>query len=135
MRPIVSVPCGALPVSESRTDRYVGAPATRMPISAPIGAERVYMIALSHEAGARVRPHTHTEQQILHFIRGAGIVAVDGGEDQRIEAGGYVCLPAGVSHMHGAADDEATCYVAIIAAGDASTFEAPVPDAWRRWCT
>jgi quercetin dioxygenase-like cupin family protein len=69
---------------------------------------------------------------VLLYTSGSGIVALDGGEDQRVETGEFALLPAGVAHMHGATEDGPACHVSIMREVDMD-FDCPIPDAWAHW--
>jgi quercetin dioxygenase-like cupin family protein len=60
------------------------------------------------------------------------VVAIDGGEDQRVEPGTAVLLPGGLVHMHGAADDGFAWHLSIMV-GTHGDFDCPIPEAWTKW--
>jgi quercetin dioxygenase-like cupin family protein len=82
--------------------------------------------------GARSLPHSHSYEQVLLYIRGSGIVALDGGEDQRVETGEFALLPPGVAHMHGATEDGPACHVSIMREVDMD-FDCPIAENWAHW--
>ncbi len=96
------------------------------------GASGLELLAVFFDAGARTRPHIHPTDQVLYFVRGSGFVVFPGEEEQRVEEGGIVVVPAGLLHMHGATDAEPVCHVALRAPGR-TDWEPPVPDEWRRF--
>jgi quercetin dioxygenase-like cupin family protein len=67
--------------------------------------EKLYLNVVLFDTGVRTPPHSHGSEQVLYFQRGAGVIAFEGGEDQRIEEGEAVLLPAGIVHLHGATDE------------------------------
>jgi quercetin dioxygenase-like cupin family protein len=100
-------------------------------ISEGLGTEELRIRAVYFDAGTRARPHLHSCDQLLYFVEG-GIVALDGGPDQRVESGRYVLLPAAIVHMHGAADDAPAVHISMMREID-SDFDAPIADAWKRY--
>ena len=71
-------------------------------VNEALGTSAVLVNWLSFEPGVRSLPHSHSHDQILLYTSGRGVVAVDGGEDQVVETGQFVLLPADVAHVHGA---------------------------------
>jgi quercetin dioxygenase-like cupin family protein len=112
--------------------RWVGQPADVRRVSEALGTEALHINAVYLEAGTRSRPHTHSYDQVLLYVSGSGVVAVDGGEDVRVECGEFVLLPAGVVHMHGAGADGPACHISLMSDVDMD-FDCIVPDAWARW--
>lgn len=110
-------------------------------IARALGTGEVRVNVLFFDAGARTRPHAHPYDQLLYYTQGVGVVAQDGGEDQRIEEGEFVLLPAGRVHMHGAASDGPAVHISIMCQSDnaadhnrpVSNWNMSVPEAWRRW--
>jgi quercetin dioxygenase-like cupin family protein len=96
------------------------------------GAEGIEYLAVFFDAGARTRPHAHSTDQILYFVRGSGFVAFPGEQERRVAEGEIVAIPAGVVHMHGATDDEPICHLAVRAAGP-TDWQPEVPPEWERW--
>jgi len=101
-------------------------------VSEMLGTEQTKIRYVRFDPGARARPHVHSKDQLLCFLGGPGIVAVDGGEDQVIEEGEFVLLPGGVTHMHGATDDGPTAHISMMLSID-SDFESPIPANWDRY--
>ena len=66
------------------------------------GSPELEYFAVYFDAGAHTRPHTHSTDQVLCFVRGSGFVWIAGEERQPVETRGVVVIPAGVLHMHGA---------------------------------
>jgi quercetin dioxygenase-like cupin family protein len=122
--------------------RFVGQ-ATIHQIARALGTDQLRVNVLFFEAGARTRPHLHPYDQILFYAHGVGIVAQDGGEDQRVEPGEFALLPAGHVHMHGAADDGSAMHISMMGRPDNTvepdrpftSWDMSVPDSWRQWCT
>ena len=102
-------------------------------ISQNIGTDDIYVTALFYEAGTRVRPHTHTHDQILYYVSGTGIIALDGGEDVVIAEGGFVSLPGGIVHMHGADERGPACHLAMGRMPNPVNFAPEVPASWSQW--
>jgi quercetin dioxygenase-like cupin family protein len=92
------------------------------------------VVAVFFSAGARTRPHTHTHDQFLYFIRGTGFVHLAGAEEQRPQPGSIVIIPAGIVHMHGATDAGPLAHIAIRPAGAGSHWQFDeLPAGWERW--
>jgi quercetin dioxygenase-like cupin family protein len=89
--------------------------------------------AVFFDAGAHTRPHTHSVDQILHFVSGTGFVVFPGEERQLMPPGSITIVPAGVLHMHGATDEGAVCQLSILAAGRTDDWDPSVPDEWRQY--
>jgi quercetin dioxygenase-like cupin family protein len=103
----------------------------RRAISEVLGTTQTRVRHVSFDAGTRSRPHTHSHDQLLYYVK-PGLIAIDGGDDQLIDAGEYVLLPGGVPHMHGARNDQASEHISIMDEID-SDFECPIPEQWRRF--
>ncbi len=101
-------------------------------LAAAGGAAGLELLAVFFDAGARTRPHVHPSDQVLYFVHGSGFVAFPGEEEQRVEEGGIVVIPAGKVHMHGATDEGPICHVATRAPGE-TDWHPSVPDEWRRF--
>jgi quercetin dioxygenase-like cupin family protein len=96
------------------------------------GTDSYHLMAVFFDAGSRTRPHLHAYDQVLMFVEGPGIVAVDGGEDQVVETGGIVLLPANVPHMHGATDNAPAMHITFGGLGGGD-FTCPIAGSWRRF--
>lgn len=96
------------------------------------GASGLDYLAVFFDAGSRTRPHAHSTDQMLFFVRGSGFVAFVGEAEQRVPEGGIVAIPAGVVHMHGATEDSPICHLAVRAAGP-TDWSPAVPDEWRQY--
>jgi quercetin dioxygenase-like cupin family protein len=116
----------------SHSSRWIGQGRNYL-LSQALETNEVEFNALALEAGTRTRPHTHTADQLIYCIRGAGVVAVDGGEDERVEEGECVMLPAGLLHMHGAASDGPVFAITALRGGFTTDFDCAVPTAWERF--
>jgi quercetin dioxygenase-like cupin family protein len=101
-------------------------------VHAALGSEELLLNVVYLEPGARSRPHSHSYEQVLVYLSGTGVVAVGGGEDQRVETMEFVLLPAGVAHMHGASDDGPASHLSIMREVDMD-FNCPIPPNWTRW--
>lgn len=82
------------------------------------------------EAGARTDWHTHEGGQILLVTNGTGIYQEEGQAPRVIKAGDVVTAQPGVSHWHGAADEQ-FAYIAVNGnpGNDTITWGAAVSDA------
>jgi quercetin dioxygenase-like cupin family protein len=114
--------------------RWAGAPADVRRVNEALGTDALHINAVYLEAGVRSRPHSHSFDQVLLYVSGKGVVAVDGGGDEHVETGDFVLLPAGVPHMHGATDDGPACHISLMRDVDMD-FECPIPEAWAHWRT
>jgi quercetin dioxygenase-like cupin family protein len=114
--------------------RWVGAPADVRRVNEALGTDALHINAVYLEPGARSRPHSHSFDQVLLYVSGTGVVAVDGGEDERVETGHFVLLPAGVAHMHGATGDGPACHMSLMRDVDMD-FDCPIPESWAQWRT
>jgi quercetin dioxygenase-like cupin family protein len=101
-------------------------------VSEALGTDALKINAVFLEPGARSLPHAHSQDQVLLYLSGTGIVALDGGDDQRVEAGAFTLLPAGVAHMHGASDDGPACHISLMRESDMD-FACPIPASWAHW--
>ena len=101
-------------------------------LAAAGGTDEIDYLAVYFDAGAHTRPHTHSTDQVLCFVRGNGFIWIAGEERRIVEKRGVVVVPAGVVHMHGAADDEPICHLAVRAPGP-TDWNPPVPDEWRQF--
>ena len=94
------------------------------------GTDELEYLAVYFDAGAHTRPHSHSTDQVLCFMRGSGFVWIAGEEMQHVEQRGVVVVPAGVVHMHGATEDEPICHLAVRAPGP-TDWSPPVPEGWQ----
>ena len=115
-----------------RRAHWTGEPADVRIMHKALGTDQLLVNVLVFEPGVRSRPHTHSYDQLLYYVSGTGVVAVDGGEDQIVQAGEFVLLPAGVVHMHGAADDSPACHISMMRDVD-NDFDPPLPAGWEKW--
>jgi quercetin dioxygenase-like cupin family protein len=102
-----------------------------------LGTSEVQVNAIFFEPGARFRPHLHPYDQVLHYVKGTGVVALDGGEDQLVPEGEFVLLPAGVLHMHGATADGPAVHISTMRVADpgveTTDFGVAVPESWAKY--
>lgn len=101
-------------------------------LAAAGGTSELEYFAVHFDAGAHTRPHSHSTDQVLLFVRGSGFVVFPGEERQAVPEGGIVVVPAGLVHMHGATGDEPICHVAVRAPGP-TDWNPPVPDEWQQY--
>ena len=78
------------------------------------------IIAVFFDAGARTLPHTHSTEQLLHFLEGYGVVGVEGSR-MRYGPGGMAAIPADTWHWHGATPEAPMLHLSIRPGG---------PSAW-----
>lgn len=72
----------------------------------------IELLVVFFAQGSRTRPHIHPVDQILYFVEGSGVVAMEN-EVIHTSAGDFVTIPAGVWHWHGAAPDATTTHISI----------------------
>ena len=101
-------------------------------VNEALGTDAVKINAVFLEPGARSLPHSHSYDQILLYVSGTGVVAQDGGPDQRVETGAFALLRAGLPHMHGATDDGPACHISLMRDSDMD-FDCPIPSHWQHW--
>lgn len=102
-------------------------------ITQALATDSVSVNVVDFKAGARSRPHSHDSDQLVIYLSGEGIVAVDGGADQAVGPGVFVLLPAGLPHMHGASEAGPARHISIMPTGHATDFDCPIPPAWKQW--
>jgi quercetin dioxygenase-like cupin family protein len=112
-------------------DNFVGR--VRMQnFSAQSGAGGLDFFAVHFDAGAHTRPHIHSTDQFLYFVRGSGFVVFPDEERQIVPESGMVVVPARLLHMHGATENGAVCHLAIRAEGP-TDWAPQVPEDWQRF--
>jgi quercetin dioxygenase-like cupin family protein len=92
--------------------RWIAGEARFQSLVDPAQGHDVGLTAVFFEAGARTRPHVHSDEQVLYFVEGRGVVATES-ETHRTAAGDIVAVPAGTWHWHGATPDAAACHISI----------------------
>jgi quercetin dioxygenase-like cupin family protein len=117
---------------ELSAPRWVGPTADVRRVNQALGTEALQINVLFFEPGVRSRPHRHSYDQVLYYVSGTGVVALDGGEDRPVRAGEFVLLPANVPHMHGASADGPASHISLMREVDVD-FDCPIPDSWRHW--
>ncbi len=65
----------------------------------PNDSNEIELLAVYFSAGARTKPHTHEQDQVLQIIE--------------VSAGDVITVPADTWHWHGAARDTAMCHISI----------------------
>ncbi len=70
--------------------------------------------------GARNKMHIHTSDQVLFVTAGTGIIATET-EQQTINVGDVVHIPAEERHWHGATPDSDFSHIALTAQGSQTT--------------
>jgi quercetin dioxygenase-like cupin family protein len=111
---------------------WIGPTADLRRISEALGTTALEINVVYFEPGVRSRPHTHSQDQVLYYASGTGVVATAGGEDQLVQPGEFVLLPARVPHMHGAAAGGPACHLSLMQEVD-TDFDCPIPESWQRW--
>ena len=92
--------------------RWIAGEARFQPLVDPDQGHEVGLTAVFFAAGARTRPHIHSDEQVLYFVEGRGIVATES-ETRHTAVGDIVAVPAETWHWHGAAPDAAACHISI----------------------
>ena len=95
------------------------------------GLAGVEVLAVYFGAGARTRPHVHQTEQLLYFVRGSGFVVFPGHDEQIVEEGSVVIVPACELHMHGA-NARPTCHLAAKLPSK-TNWKPHVPSDWRQF--
>ena len=83
------------------------------------------IFAVFFDAGARTMPHTHSTEQLLHFLEGEGVLGVEGSR-ALYAPGGIAVIPANTWHWHGATPDAPMLHLSIRPGGP-STWAPDVP--------
>ena len=117
---------------EQSAPRWLGPPADVRRVNEALGTDALLINYLFFEPGVRSRPHTHSYDQVLYYVSGTGVVALDGGEDQLVQAGEFVLLPANIPHMHGANDDGPACHISLMREVDMD-FDCAIAPSWAKW--
>jgi quercetin dioxygenase-like cupin family protein len=111
---------------------FIGPPPVIRGVQQALGTDAFQVNALFFEPNTRSRPHLHRTDQLLYYVRGTGVVALAGGEDQLVAEGEFVLLPGGVLHMHGASGDGPAVHISITPDVDID-WDSPIPEAWKKW--
>jgi quercetin dioxygenase-like cupin family protein len=75
------------------------------------------IVLVRFSPGARTYLHTHHVPQVLHCTEGRGILATRG-EQNLVEPGDIVYIPAGEEHWHGATRDSDFTHLSIRPPGE-----------------
>ena len=81
--------------------------------------EGIDIILVRFAPGARTYLHTHAVPQVLHCVEGRGILATKS-EQNLVEAGDIVHVPAGEEHWHGAAADSHFVHLSVRPPGEST---------------
>lgn len=96
------------------------------------GLPGVDVLAVFFDADARTKPHIHQTEQLLYFVHGNGFVAFPGQEEQVVNEGGMVVVPACELHMHGATNAGPCCHLAARLPSK-TNWNPHVPVEWRQF--
>lgn len=77
------------------------------------GGDKIQVVNVKFEPGARNKFHTHSCEQILFVTEGKGIVATRN-EEQTVTPGTLVYFAPGEEHWHGATKDSAFAHLSIL---------------------
>jgi quercetin dioxygenase-like cupin family protein len=94
-------------------------------------ATGIELFAVFFDPGARTLPHTHSTDQLLHFVSGEGVVGTEH-DRVRFRAGGTALIPANEWHWHGATPTSSACHLSI-RPGGSSSWAPDIP--MRDWDT
>jgi quercetin dioxygenase-like cupin family protein len=96
---------------------FVGGEVRVQPIVSP--QEGLDIVLVRFSPGARTYLHTHAVPQVLHCVEGRGILATKS-EQNLVEPGDIVHVPAGEEHWHGATKDSHFVHLSIRTPGESS---------------
>jgi quercetin dioxygenase-like cupin family protein len=94
-------------------DNFIGE-VNVQPLVAP--EQGLDIVLVSFSPGARTYLHAHEAPQVLHCMRGSGMLATES-ERNAVGPGDIVYVPAGEMHWHGAGEDSAFVHLSIRAPG------------------
>lgn len=100
-------------------------------LAAGAGENRVRVVRVTFEPGARTAWHTHPFGQTLHILSGVGRVQKAGAEPIEVHPGDTVWFEPGERHWHGAAPNHLMIHLAVQqadAAGKAADWLEHVTD-------
>jgi quercetin dioxygenase-like cupin family protein len=75
-------------------------------------ADGIDIVVVSFSPGARTYLHAHAVPQVLHCIKGTGILATEH-DRNLVGPGDVVYVPANEMHWHGATEDSVFTHVSI----------------------
>jgi quercetin dioxygenase-like cupin family protein len=81
-------------LSADDVERHYTGPAELPRVHEVLGTSAVAINVVTFAAGSRTLPHAHSSDQVLYIASGVAIVAIEGGDDVRVDAGEFVLLPA-----------------------------------------
>lgn len=84
--------------------------------------ERLRLNLVKFSPGGRTKWHTHSFEQGLIIVEGKGIVATEA-EEQVVEAGDVVVIPAQEKHWHGGTNTSGMAHIAINGPGETIVLE------------
>jgi quercetin dioxygenase-like cupin family protein len=118
---------------ETGTEAMTG-PTRVLNLTPALGTSDLQVIMVYFDKGSRSRPHIHHRyDQILYYVSGEGVVAVSGEADVIVPEGGFVRLPEGQLHMHGASDKGPATHLSILVDVDLTFDVDDVPEEWRQF--
>ncbi len=80
-------------------------------------AEKIVIVNVQFEPGARNKFHTHSGEQILYVTEGKGIIATRE-KEYIVTPGTVIFVPPGEVHWHGATKDSSFAHLSIIGRPD-----------------
>ena len=84
------------------------------------GSQDYNLSIVNFGKGVRNKFHTHDSDQVLFVTKGNGIVATEY-EQQVVEVGMIILIPAGEKHWHGATDDVLFSHITLTRMGSTTT--------------
>lgn len=112
-------------------EHFIGEVRTK-DLTGQAGLSGLEVLAVYFGAGARTKPHVHQTEQLLYFVRGSGFVVFPGQDEQIVEEGSVVIVPACELHMHGATSARPTCHLAAKLPSK-TNWKPKVPPVWRQF--
>src|SRR5712691_1733877 len=100
---------------QSRANYFVGEVNTEPLVTEDVSSE-LDLLNVYFDPGARTRPHSHRQDQVLMIIEGRGIVATET-EKHTVTAGDIITIPAGTWHWHGATPHNAMTHISVMKRG------------------
>ena len=109
-----------IPAQDVHTPLFTGGAVTRQTLLTPEMSQDFNLGIVNFSAGARNKMHTHSSDQVLFVTAGQGIIATEA-EQQVIDVGDVVHIPAAEKHWHGATPHSHFSHIALTAKGSSTT--------------
>ena len=92
---------------------FGGKVCTQFVLGEELGAEKIQIVNVQFDPGARNKFHTHSVGQILYVTEGKGIVATRE-KEYIVTPGMAIFIDPGEVHWHGATEDSSFAHLSII---------------------